>query len=486
MSNRYLSTLGVLALFICSCASPKKRALEHLNAGSFEEAGFLYEQVLKKNPQDVEAQVGLRRARDGVLDQGLISARMARLAGNQEQASDLLLNVIQKEKSWGHTPTAKVAFTQEEEAGFAVHFIQGRVKNLNQGRKPLQAEALLFNYEPIFQDSQTVSRFDTLKNEVRQTGQNSCRQYQSENRSEGPYFADFLGRYCVHFGETCKPCAIWSKSKLRELFLQADVAGVLSNLPDDLTKILISDLKSAFEETAWYDPQGRKKAALKFKGDYTFSHDKDLTSLVHHYTEQEPYEDVEQVMKRREVPYPTDEVQYNYQTRKYESVSTVKYRTEYYPEPQRVLRYRTVNKVYPYSALKHRQKIGLNFVGNYSAINQSLDLSFQDSSVEEGYEHHLDLPKIGLKPSRPQFQDPHSWVKDRISKIRQQFKEKSQAEWAALYCRVDTSTTDQKVLSDRVQKCLRSQIKPTPSFVSDWYESQLGLSYEKAEQILSR
>src|SRR4051794_18068864 len=100
---RYFWVLAVLVAFL-GCSSLKKKAQESLEAGSYDRAMQLFEQYLRKNPDDSEALQGLKDARHGWIDKKLISVRMARLAGNQQQALDLLLEALNKEQNWKFLP----------------------------------------------------------------------------------------------------------------------------------------------------------------------------------------------------------------------------------------------------------------------------------------------------------------------------------------------------------------------------------------------
>jgi hypothetical protein len=459
--------------------------MESLQAGSYEEALNLFESVLKEEPTDTEAQTGLRAARDGIIDKSLISVRMARLAGNQAQAIDLLMDVLKKEKSWQFTPRAKVAFTQSEESGFAVQYIQGRIRNSIQERKPLLAESVLNTYRPLFQDPEAIRQHDTLKKGVTQSGKESCMRFQQVDRRGSPYFSDFLSQFCSHYEEECRNCASWSKQKVRELYQDLSFSGSVSELSQELSNTLTEDLRSSFQESPWFDSLGDKKAKIQLTGKYGYSHQKDLSNQVYNYTAQEPYQAIENVLKSRQVPYQDYQNEYDPGTRKYRSVPVIKYRTEHYTEPQSVVRYRSVNKSYPYSALKHQQQVGLLFSGNSTLADRNIYFSFDNSESKVNYEHSLDIPKIGLRPSVPQLMDPVSWVKANSQKAKQQFKEKLQSEWISLNCQTDASTSDPIVLADRVQKCRRARVSSAPNFVRDWYENQLGVSFETAEQLLS-
>ena len=63
----------------------------------YGEAEQVYEQILKEDPKDTEAAVGLKKARNGFIEKKLIAVRIARMAGGSVQSLKVFLHVVQKE-----------------------------------------------------------------------------------------------------------------------------------------------------------------------------------------------------------------------------------------------------------------------------------------------------------------------------------------------------------------------------------------------------
>jgi hypothetical protein len=481
-----LNRLGAILLcfFILGCTSLKKKADENLRAGSFEQAAILYEEVLQKNPNDAEARKGLTSARDGVLDQQLIQVRMARLAGNQQQAIQLLLDVIQKETRWNHTPRTNVAFTQSEESDFAVQFLRGKVRSVLEARFPLRAEHLLLEHRPLFQGEESRRNFDSLKKEILLRGRESCEGFKKGEVTRAPYFADFINRFCSHFQVTCEKCGDWGQKKYQDLYQKIDVSGEVSQVSPELFGLMQQEIQKGFQESPWYDPRGSKATLVQLKGNYQFTHQKNLVSLVHSYSENEPYETIEDVYKTRPVYYTDYEYRTNLKTGQTDRVPVEKSRTESYYEPQRVIRYRKVSKSYPYSALKHEQKLDLSVDGSYDLQGRTLHLGVQKTSNQESMEHHLDIPKIGLRPATPNLIESSKWLKETAGQFRNQMRDVSTEDWTRQYCRV--SSDDPSALQNQVHKCLRAKQSSIPGFVNEWYETQLGVDYRAAEALMAQ
>lgn len=475
-------TCVLIFLVITGCNTAKKRAQEHLDSGSYTEAARIYESILKKNPKDSEAQEGLFKAREGVIDKNLISVRMARLAENQQQAADLLLEVLQQEKTWKYTPKVKVAFTQSEETEFATAYIQNQVQKAVQEEHPLAAEKLLKNYQLLFQGKTSSNLYDTLTRKEVQAGHLSCQKLQTRLQSDQPYFSDFVLRYCLHFGDTCQKCSGYSKSKFNELYKNIEISASIPSIPSNIEQMLITDLKGSIQESPWYDSQGIKSLSFNVSGKYEATHQKEMVSLVHTYWEQEPYETIESVSKTRQVPYTNYHQTYDPNLRQYVSTPYTDYRTETYYEPQRVVRYRAVSKSYPYTALKHTQTFSLHFSSKPTFGSDLIPLESSYSDSFESTEQNLNLPNIGLKPVRPQIRKADDWM--RKLPIQEKLRDLLKAEWFNIYCKIESRTDDSHYLDNQVHKCLRSNPTQVPAFVSSWYSNYLGLDYPTVEDLL--
>ena len=472
-----IELITFLLLFTAACASTKKKAQENLEAGSFDSAVQLFEEVLQKDPNDVEAQTGLRQARDGSIDKTLIEVRMSRLASNPQNATDLLMSVLEKEHNWHFSPRANVAFTQNEETQMAAEYIQSKVQTSIQSNRPFQAEHFLVKYRRIFQAPPEKAHYQQLFKGVVDSGKKTCESFQRIHGKSTPYFADFLNRLCSHYEASCKTCFTWSQGKLHELYGMPDVSSTIVDLPQEFVPLMQNNFQSTFRETPWYDAKGVNKTSFLLTGIYKFSHQKNLVNLIQNYTAEEPFQTVEMVSVPKEVSTQT----WNPSTGTYTTTT----HTEYRSEPQTVTRYRTVDKTFPYSALKHQLNFDFSVNADTHLAGQSFHSSFQENFAQEGYEHNLDVPEVGLKPSVPQLTNAADWIKSESGKLNRQLKDKLQTEWISDFCKTDSSTSNADIWADRVQKCVRASTAQNSKFVQEWYENQLGVNFQTAEELLS-
>src|SRR5690606_38512540 len=101
----------------------------------------------------------------------------------------------------------------------------------------------------------------------------------------------------------------------------------------------------------------------------------------------------------------------------------------------------------------------------------------------EGFEHHHDLPVMGLAPSRPEITDFSKWVEKQAEDFSEQLVKETSDHWKALYCQ-PVESPDLAASGDRVHQCLRYSLTDPPTFATQWYQRNLGVSVEEAASLL--
>lgn len=478
-----LPVLAVLAL-TTACASTHERAQKSLDEGSYEKAAALYERLLKKNQNDPQAIEGLARARSGIIGKQLINVRKARMAGNQGQATELLLDVIDQEKKWNFFPGAQVGFTQQEESDYAVPYAKNTIHGALKEEKPLFAAHQHQRYAPLFESKKAAPLHQSLQAAITAQGKASCKQFMEHADATVPYFTDFVVKYCGYWGMVQKAPAQSEEKRLAELHGSLDVQDPENRFSPEARSLIAADLRTAFEETAWFDPKGTKPASIRLSGSYQERHDKNLVNLFHQYMVDEPYQTVEEVEKTRQIPYQVVTTSYGPNGEPMPTEVT-RYREERYKEKEAVTRYRKVQKIYPYNALRHTQALEFVAHGEVDLGGHHLAVQHSDKSNAEGVEHDLDLKDIGLKPSRPSLINAAQWRKMQSEKLADKLRKEASAQWSRLYCQSAAEGKDLARAGNQVHKCLRAKLDVTPALAQEWYKQHLGLSFREANALLA-
>lgn len=471
-----------IAVLVSSCASMKERANEKILAGNFDEAAALFERAVQQDPNDAEAVEGLKRARAGILGKRLIEVRQARTAGNQAQALDQLLAIVDTENRWKQSPAAEARFTQEEEIELGFAYFKQDISSLLQQKKPLLASYRYRRYQPVFSAEKTAKHYTALETQIERSGKESCNELWKEAGAEAPYYTGFLSSYCQFWKIDKKMPAKIEQARVADLFSTLELSGSVQQLPAELQAVLRQELQEAFESSPWHHPRGPGQLKMQLAGNYSFSHAKNLVSVIHYYDASEPYEDFENVTKTRDIPYTVMESVIDPVTKQLRTVQVTKYRKETYQEKEKVVRHRMVKKAHPYSALRHQQSIELSVAANGQVGSRSIAMTYLNKANAQGDEHELSVPDIGLNPSRPQLLNPAAWVKSESPKLQAELSRKLSEAWISRFCTPGAGTRAE--LGELVQKCRRDKKAGAPAFINDWYQQNFGLTAGDAERLL--
>lgn len=467
-----------LTLLLCfwatACSSAHKRAEKLLEGGAFEQASGAYDAILKANPGDADAIVGLQKSRQGLLDQSLIQVRLARMGGNHQQGLDTLLKAVKRENEWGYYPTGKVAFTQNEEATYAFDYVSEKSKAAISAKKPLAAEHWLKKYGPIFQGEEHQARHQALLSRATAAGKESCSEILKHASDAQPYFATLAKRYCLHFGETVGAFTASQKTIANHHFNGVSVKSRLSGVSPEQLSVLESDLNSALRETGWYDVESPNAAPTELAGSFVLKHEKNQLRLTHRYEVEVPYTAYEKVEKTKRIPYEDTEGG--------RTVTRYKEKRVLVTEP--VTRYRRVPKYYPYWGVEHEQALSLSIKASSDFRDRTVPFELIERTVTKGIEHSENVPEIKLKPADPGLPDPGVWLKAHSEKLRSKFETKASQLYIDLYCKPDPSATTLATSGNQVERCLRQKMPEPPKFTIDWYEATFGLGPVEARDLL--
>ena len=480
MNNIWVLLILSLTLSAAGCASAKKEAEEAMEAGNYDDAVARYDKIVAEDPTDADANAGLTRARKAWIGKKLIQVRMQRLASSPPESLLLLKFILEKETQWGLAPSGAEAYTQNEEAGFALDYAESEVASALNRNYPLLSYSFLTQNKLVLQTA-SDKRYENLIARTYQSGKISCTNFGKITSHKTPYFKNFLARYCSLWGVPLKTS---SSSLSSELFHGLQIEFEKENFPAENKDAIRALLNTSFKETAWYDVEGKQLLPFTVRGQFVETHAKNGIILEKLYTEKESYIESVTVQKTRQVPYEETITALDPYTHQPTPKTITQYRPETYTESQPETRYRDVHKSYRYPAWKHEQslKIGLN--GSFLLQGRSLDLSLNEAASAEGVEHSENHPEWGLTPSQPNLINSLAWGKEQAAHFSNNFKTKASELWQELYCRFDTPVSNLAESGERVAKCLKQTGAIAPKLAEDWYQKYLGLCVAEATRAL--
>ena len=480
-----ISVSGWLAILLMAgmtaCSSLQKKAEADFQAGAYEEAIATYDQILAKDPTDSDAVAGRLKARQKLIDTKLIEVRRTRMAGNEQNGIDILNHLVTLEDKWGYYPGGPVAYTQEEESGEAMRFLDGEVASALKQSFPLRASYLLTHYGKIFQGD-LAGAYGRAVALVRTSGRRGCEQIATGTGPAKPYFDEFVQRYCAHWGVTPAKLSVAGRRKLKQLYRSISSRIQIEGLPAELTPVVAQDLEQAFEQTPWFDVNGSLVLPVTVSGKFDKQRTEVPENRVYSYTVQVPYTDYEPVEKQHDVPYT--EYQYLCNGGTCANTPITKYRSESYWDNEPVIRYRDDPRTQPYSGTRISQVLQLTAAGKARFVSGEEPFSLVDKSEMSGFESQWNLPDIGLKPEHANVPDSLAWLKAQASRLGTRLNVAANRLWEDEYCQPSEGAASLASSGEQVHRCLRGKPSQIPKFVSLWYQDHLGVSVSQADDIL--
>lgn len=446
-----------------------------LEEGLYDDAVQAYNAILAQDPQDEDALIGRKKAREGWIDRRLIEVRQNRMAGDAGQAIGKLLEIVNHEREWSLSPGGKVAFTQGEERDYAIIYSQREVHRALGERHPLEAHVWLTRYAPVL-ESLPDARVQQLRAETQRLGTDSCKPWLKSGVGGGkPNLDRMLRQYCELFGPVSWPPPQPRAYSVAPYVGAGAVEGTIAGLPADLGVYLETQLRKAIEASAFFQTGADRSLPVTLKGRYEESHGATQETRTQVYGEDVPYTERVKVEKSRSVPV----------TQQLNGQVVTNYRTETYQDWETVTKHRTVYKQYQYLVTRKEQRLGLEIQGKVGVTGvQPFAIAIEERSEEFGFEHDESHPAIGLSPQRAKLPNPAEWSRHQIDAITRELGAKLADSWDARYCRDQEAGQGILEGGEAVAMCLRQRHEKAPGFAQQWFRANFGVSAEDAQQAL--
>lgn len=278
---KHLSLFALLLFVTTSCTTQFKKAQNLMAERNFDEALIIMEELVVKDPKDSDYQVGLKQAREGVIDQTLIRVRMARLANNNQESLELLRKTVERENNWQLFPTGAVAFTQNEESDEAYKTLRTEVYSLNQRQRHLRVLYLIERYKILFPEARRKT-FDLAFNDAKTHAKKFCLE-KSRTTSDKTYFYNqLISKWCSYAAQ--KASIAKAVSPLYEDLTIVTKDQFHATLPAALIQSLDKGFNAEFVNTGWYDKNSKKDLEMTTTGTYQFNENRFKEFRTQSYT----------------------------------------------------------------------------------------------------------------------------------------------------------------------------------------------------------
>ncbi|SMF48307.1 Putative lipoprotein [Alteromonadaceae bacterium Bs31] len=435
----------VASLFLAACSSLVDKGDKLYEAGEFEEAAEFYQRALRKDPNNVDATIGLKRAQEKIIDRGLIDVRMLRLSRNMEGAAQRLEQILRNQKKWGLQAAGAVALTQNEETRFARGWLAEESNALAESRFPDKYRFFETQYAFLIAGSVSLKkRLAQHEAQVNSKGKRSCQALAGKVKGQRFFLKDFTRKYCAMW-QAPVTLQVDAKDQTRYTNLSVNNAVRYSvssgnNYYGTFNRDLES-LAEVFRGSIWQAEEGRGELRVTAEGGVKYSR-----------------------QSRQVMRYANYTVSKKIKTKNSAGEEVVKIHEE--------------DKIHRYRARVYTEDFQIN-IGLQSTVDGkplSRTANYQDSHQTES--HSEDFSLAGLQPQSPAFMDLPYIFKAEINALQQTYLSALDQHWNNKYCEGSLGT----VSGENVLRC--AAINKEHSYVNSWFESKFGLNYEELASLV--
>lgn len=457
----------LILLFVFSCATAKKKAIELSENGKHEEAIEHWVEALKADPDDDEIKNGLEASLGVVSNDRLTKVRDLRLSNQNQKAIQELKDLVDLQKKFNIKMDFNSSTFQGKEVQHLWPHYKETIKIKIKNTMPLSAEADQKEFRDVFS---SMIDWNQVQAQVNQKGLAKCVDLRKHGTNK-PFYRSFVSQFCKYWG----PDRTLSSTSISSvLFSKVETTSSITNVDGTSAGTMQAALNKTFTESPWYNPESNKLVQVKLSGTYNWIPKRENVRQVHNYKVSVPYTDYENVKHSRQIPYSTTE----------KGVMVTKYRTEYYKVKEPVTRYREESRIYEYQALRKSLTLDLNISGYITIDHKSYPFSFMKNEKEEKYLHGLSIPNIGLHPKTEDVTSPMVKFGSYSQLAAEKFKMDINNIWEKLYCTLP-SERDIASVGENTLRCHRLAQYPE-TFVNNWFHNYFGVTAIKAKEIIGQ
>ncbi len=439
MGPNMRSAILIIAIFsLVGCTSLTEKGNELYASGMYNEAAAYYEKALARDSANVDARIGLEKARNKIIDRGLIDVRMLRLSSNAAGAADKLEEILRNQQEWNLTLSGAIASTQAEETRHARYWLIEQARDLSQSAYPDKFRWLAVSHRELIRATQLRSKMESLQKVVEEKGRKTCREMARDVDGQRFFLRDFVQKYCTSWGvEIDLKVDSMDKSRYRGLDITPQVTywTNFGSTQHNNLEFQLNELKQKFRDSIWYSSIGDQALSVRANGNVNYNRNSSA--------------------QYREASYTID------------SVRTVV--NNGVKEEKTV----EIKKKHPYYANVISENFSFDIWYSTKILGETLSKvkKFSKSAVTES--HNENFPAAGLQPKRPSLMNVSALLSDKLGELNDEYLGVLRDKWAAAYCENHGSDA----LAENVLRC--GKVRPDAIHVNSWARQKFGVSYEE-------
>ena len=426
-----------LCIILAGCTGLVGKGDKLYESGLYHEAADSYLRALRKNPDNVDAKIGLDRARYKIIDRGLIEVRMLRLSANMLGATQKLEQILRNQTAWNIELQGAVTATQSEETRYAKRWLLDEAQELSQSTYPDKFRWFQFSYSSLIGNAQIGNQLMQYREAVDQKGERRCEELAKGVANQQFFMHDFVEKYCSAWGK--KPALETDRvdfERFNRLALSSNIhyRTQYNNSQRNNFSSLRNTFAQRFKETLWYSPIARETLRLHADGN------------VDYFYEARDY--------RRHVNYKVKE--------------TVETQGE---GGQVLTSSRDVRKTHTYIVRVHSERFDTNITYRGTIQGQEVARNMYRVEENETESHDEYFHDAKLYPRQASFMNISALFSYQVTQLNNDYINALNQHWKTQYCEKQVA----KVIGENVMRC--GKIDPQNSYVNNWFENTFGISH---------
>lgn len=444
MNNKMIYFFIILvSTTLFGCSMNQYHGDNMMDDEQYKEAVFYYEKALIASPSDSEIKSSLALARNKLIASDLISIRMLRNAGLQEDASIQLNNVLKKIKEWDVNADSAIKYTMNEETDYASNWVDIELTKHYTNKNYNLFALTIKKYNNIIHSKFKNKSIITYQDEMFKMGRNKCNVLKNELTKNSYFYYNILESYCLVFGESLN----YKLGEAENLFSEPLILNKFGVSRDTRvsSKSISIKLKNEIKKHPLFSEKSKRKMPIKIEGAIRY----DIRSTNHVFTH--IYKAKKKTVKVISKPGAKEK-------EKFVSSTPI----------ERTVRIRGLKHVETYS---HNINIESKSLISFS--------SYLAETINETYSHSSDFKRTKIRPIKAKYIDKNDWLDniayDLISNIKKQLDEV----WITSYCKDVIEISK----SENASRC--AILMPKSSKVANWSNQKFGIDYEDLKLLIS-
>lgn len=471
-----------LVIFV-SCSTAKKTAQELANQGLHEAAIPKWLEAMKKSPDDVEVQVGLKRSQEIVLNERLVEIRDLRNSKRYDEAVVALNKLIVMQNEWKLPLDMNSSSFLGKELQLLWSHEKSNLKALANRGEVLGASLREKEISYIFN---ALPDYGEAKELIAKKGRAKCGELKKYiDFKVRPFYSNFVGRFCNYY-ESNLALSLFKEGVSDVLYSSISPKIEIKGLDENLTGEVSKKIFDLFMTTPLYDPDSVKAIRLEVNGEWKVIPSIVIVPQVHTYKVKVPYLANVSVTKSRQIPYQVTESQCvdHSSGRSCRDVLVTKYKEEKYKDTKKVTRYREEDRIFNYNANKKSQELIMQLRGSLFIGNDMIPLTFSKLSTESKIQHDVYLPDIGLLPAKEDLTNPIVAFSNFADEASKKVAQELDNYWVRKYCSLSKS----KGLASDAEAAIRCRKSPNhpKENLDSWFMKSFGVTSDKAESLIGK